>query len=99
MVDDETHKEWPYRYRMFVRGADETFAKFSATVEGMHGKVIGDSGSRPNMERLITVGMKTHVRPEDLDRTATDSGLELNGRTTQLDVPGDHILLGTKHPR
>jgi hypothetical protein len=87
---DETR---PYRYRMTLGGSVEDFNALVLSIGSMSGEVTGAG------EWLLTVNMKAHVRPEELDRAAKDAGLTLKGRTTQLRVPGDHTILGTKHPR
>jgi hypothetical protein len=98
MADDAVKKEWPCRYRMNMKGSVDAFTNFSNKIAEMKGHFIGDVQPYED-EWLVTVGFETQVAPADLDRTATDAGLAMIGRTTQLGVFGDHILLGTKKPR
>jgi hypothetical protein len=85
---------WPYSYRMMLRGDEAASEAFSAALGRIAGEYMleGSDRARPDKIRLVTIRLKSRVDPEALNHAATEAGFEVQGRATQLGVPGDHTL-------
>jgi hypothetical protein len=89
---------WPHQYRMLLRGDDAASEAFSAALGRLAREYMleGMGPSRPDKDRLVNIRLKTRVDPEALDRAASDAGFTVQGRATELGVPGAHLLPGSR---
>jgi hypothetical protein len=97
LTRDYVGVQWPFSYRMVLRGDEGASERFSALLGQAAGEYIleGSDPSRPEKVRLITIRLKARVDPEVLNSAAEAAGFEVQGRATQLGVPGDHMLPGS----